>query len=125
MKKRRAEAIDIATKILRLVAQSLRRDIVWRSPNLGLYFGYLCGGACQAEIAYLRDVFVNEQNVGWFNIAMDETLPTRRTQPFGDLNAGLKHLLFRQSSSLLYEIVEASMINQLHHDVKLTMIGSG
>src|SRR5205809_5818138 len=49
----------------------------------------------------------------------------RRTQPFRDLNAGLKHLLFRQPISLFDEIIETSVIDQLHHHIKLSVIGSG
>src|SRR5438034_11257596 len=55
---------------------------------------------------------------------MNETLSVRGTQPFGDLNAGLKHLLFGQPISLFDEIIETSMIDQLHHHIKLSVIGS-
>ena len=55
---------------------------------------------------------------------MNQTLAVRRTQSFRDLNAGLKHLLFGQAISLFDEIIEASMIDQLHHHIKLFVIGS-
>ena len=56
---------------------------------------------------------------------MNQALPMRRTQSFRDLHTGLKHLLFRQPPLVFDEIVETSMIDQLHHHIKLSVIGSG
>ena len=81
-------------------------------------------GARQAKVADFRCLLIDKQNVGRFNVPMNETLSVRGTQPFGDLNAGLKHLLFGQPISLFDEIIETSMIDQLHHHIKLSVIGS-
>src|SRR5438093_13724108 len=81
--------------------------------------------ACQAEVAYFCRVFVDEQNIGRLNVTMNQTLSVGGTQSFRDLNAGLEHQLFGQVCLLLDQIIEASMINQLHYEIKLPMICSG
>ena len=124
MEKRRAEAVDVAAKILRRVVQSLRCDIIGRPPNLTSIFRALRRHAREAEVADLRRVFVDEEDVRGFDVAMNEPFCIRRPQAFRDLNAGLKHLFFRQMFSLLYKIIQAAVIDQLHHQIKLPVIGT-
>src|SRR5439155_25601569 len=101
-----------------------RRNKVSRAPNPPFPFQSLRRGARQATVADFRCLLIDKQNVGRFNVPMNETLSVRGTQPFGDLNAGLKRLLFGQTISLFDEIIETSMIDQLHHHIKLSVIGS-
>jgi len=63
MKQRCAKAVNIAANILRLVAQSLGRDIRWRSPDHTIVPCILrllrCKGG-EAEIANLRRLFIDK-----------------------------------------------------------------
>ena len=125
MEKSCTETVDIAAEIFRPVAQSLRRDVVWRPPNLSSGFGPFPCHACQTEVADLGGVFVSKQDVGRLYIAMDKTLLVGRTQPSCDLNPALKDLLLWQLFPFFNEIIEAPMIDQLHHHIKLPVISSG
>src|SRR6266536_5961062 len=80
--------------------------------------------ACEAEVTYLCGVFIDKQNIGRLNVTMNQTLLMRGTQSFRDLNAGLDHSFFAQACSLLDQIVEASMIHELHHHIILSVIRS-
>src|SRR5512132_3377181 len=77
MKQRCAEAVNVAAKVLRLVPQSLGRDIRRRSPDhaIALYILRIlrCKGG-EAEVANLRRLFIDKQNVGRLHVSMNQTL---------------------------------------------------
>ena len=56
---------------------------------------------------------------------MNQTFAIRRAQALGSLNAGLQNLFLRQTGLLLDEIVEASVLDQFHYQIKLAVIGPG
>src|SRR6266480_4506391 len=78
MKQRCAEAVNVATKVLRSVPQSLGRDVRRRSPDHAITLCILrllrCKGG-DTEVANLRRLFVDKQNVGRLHVAMNQTLP--------------------------------------------------
>ena len=78
MKQRCAKAVNVAANVLRLVAQSLRRDIRRRSPDHAIALCMLrmlrCKGG-EAEVANLRRLFIDKQNVGRLHVSMNQTLP--------------------------------------------------
>ena len=78
MKQRCAKAVNVAANVLRLVAQSLRRDIRRRSPDHTIALCMLrllrCKGG-EAEVANLRRLFIDKQNVGRLHVSMNQTLP--------------------------------------------------
>src|SRR5579884_4328814 len=108
VKKRGAEAVNVAAEIFGLFTQSLWRDIVRGAPHLAACLGTFAGGSGQAKIAELCFVFIGEQNVGRFHIAVDESAPMRRAQAFCGLNADFQHMHFGQPMASLDEIVETS-----------------
>ncbi|GEM_PF-3613212 len=55
---------------------------------------------------------------------MNETFPMRGPQPFRYLDAGFEHLFFRQPRSLFDKIIQTSVIDQFHHEIKLSVIYS-
>src|SRR5436309_14634726 len=78
MKQRCAEAVNVAAKVLRSVPQSLGRDVRRRSPDHTIALCILRLLRCKcgdAEIANLRRLFIDKQNVGRLHVAMNQTLP--------------------------------------------------
>ncbi len=69
-------------------------------------------------------MFVGEKNVGRFDIAMNQPFCLRGAQPLCHLNASFDYLFLRQALSLLDKIVETSVIDQFHHQIKLIVIDS-
>ena len=88
-------------------------------------FRALRRNAGQAKVADLRRILIDEENVGRFHVAMNKAFPMRGPEPFCDLNAGFEHLFLRQTRLLLDKIIQAPVIDQLHHQIKLSVIGSG
>ena len=78
----------------------------------------------QAEVANLRCLFIDKQNVGRFYVSMNQTLAVSCAKSSGNLNANVEHLVFRQAAMRLHKIVEASVIDQFHYDIKLAVVGS-
>ena len=81
--------------------------------------------AGQAKVADLRRVLIDKENIGRFDVAMNETFAMAGPQSFCDLDAGFKHLFFRQPFLMLDKIIQAPMIDQFHHEIKLSVIDSG
>ena len=46
----------------------------------------------------------------------------RGAQSFGDLDTGLQHLFFGQTFLPFNQIIETSAVDQLHHEIVLTLI---
>src|SRR5580765_3978055 len=84
MKQRCAKAVNVAANVLELVAQSLRRDISRRSPDHLIAPCILrllrCKGG-EAEVANLRRLFIDKQNVGRLHVSMNQPLPVSRASP--------------------------------------------
>ena len=70
-------------------------------------------------------MLVGEQDVGWFNVAMNQPLGVGGAQSFGHLHAGFEHLFLRQALPLLNQIIQAAVIDQLHDKIELVMVHSG
>ena len=127
MKERCAEAVNVTAKVLRVVAQSLGRDIRRRSPDYAIARYILrmlrCKGR-ETEVANLCRLFINKQDVSRLHISMNQTLPVSCAKSSRDLDANVDHLVFRQPDLRFDEIIEASVIDQFHHDIKLAVVGS-
>src|SRR5437667_11547437 len=83
----------------------------------------VCEGG-EAEVANLCGLFIDKQNVGRLHVSMDQTLPVSCTQASCNLDPDVENLLFRQAALRLDEIVETSVIHQLHHHIKLAVVSS-
>ena len=53
---------------------------------------------------------------------MDQALLVRGSQTARDLDAGIEHLRFPHPSLLRHPVVEASLVDQLHHEIELAMV---
>ncbi len=124
MKQRRAKAVNVAANVLRLVAQSLGGDISRRPPDHSIALWILRCERSEPEVANLRRLLVDKQNVGRLHVSMNQTLPVSCAKSSRDLNANVEHLVFLQATLRLHQIVETSMIDQLHHHVKLAVVHS-
>jgi hypothetical protein len=80
--------------------------------------------ARKAEIADFCCIFVGKQNISRLHITVNQTSPVRGTQSPRNLNANLEHAPFWHPGLQRHEIVETSMIDQLHDHVELTVICS-
>ena len=72
VKKGGTETINIAAKIFRLIIQPFRRDVIRRAPDGAASLHMRLGNSCQTEITDLRHPFFVEQNIGRFDVAMDQ-----------------------------------------------------
>src|SRR5262245_2655144 len=124
MNQRCAEAVNVAANVLRLVAQSFPGHIWRRPPD---HTAALCILRCkggEAEVANLRRLFIDKQNVGRLHISMNQTLPLSCAKSSRYLNANVEHLIFRQTTLSFDEIVKTSVIDQFHHHIKLAVVHS-
>src|SRR4030095_13234709 len=124
MKQRCAKAVNVAANVLRLIAQSLRRDIRRRPPDHAVAMWILRCECSEAEVADLRRLLVDEQNVGRLHVSMNQTLPVSCAKSSRDLDANVEHLVFRHPALRLDEIIETSTIDQFHNDIKLAVVHS-
>src|SRR5262249_27230643 len=127
MEQRCPKAVNVAANVLRLAAQSLGRDIRWRSQNHAIARCILrllrCKGG-DAEVANFHRLVIDKQNVGRLHVSMHQTPPVSCTQSSRDLDANVEHLMFRHPVLRLHKIVETSMIDQFHHYIKLAVVRS-
>src|SRR5215467_4417280 len=72
MKQRCAKAVNVAANVLRLVAQSLWRHISRRPPDHAIALWIVRGERSDAEVANLRCLFIDKQNVGWLHVSMNQ-----------------------------------------------------
>src|SRR5262245_45176860 len=124
MKQRCTKAVNVAANVVRLVTQSLGRDITRRSPDHAVPLWILRCERSDAEVANLRRLFIDKQNIGRLYVSMNQTLPVSCAKSPRDLDANVKHLVFRQAALRLHEVVETSVIDQLHHHIKLVVVHS-
>src|SRR6476620_9950214 len=75
----------------------------------------LRGKGGEAEVANLRGLLVDKQNVGWLHVSMNQTLPVSCAKSSRDLDANVEHLVFRHPALRFHEIVETSVIDQFLH----------
>ena len=76
----------------------------------------------EAEVADLRRLLVDEQNVGRLHVSMNQALPVSCAKSSRDLDANVEHLVFRHPALRLDEIIEASIIDEFHHHIKLAVV---
>jgi 23S rRNA pseudouridine1911/1915/1917 synthase len=124
MKQRCAKAVNVAADVLRLVTQPLGRDIRRRPPDHAVALWILRCECSEAEVANLRRLFIDKQNVGRLHISMNQTLAVSCAKSSGNLDANVEHLVFRQPALRFNEIVETSVIDQFHHHIKLAVVHS-
>ena len=124
MKQRCAKTVNVATNVLRSIAQSLGRDVNRRSPDHTLILQILCCKGGEAKVANLRRLFIDKQNVSRFHVSMNQTLPVSCAQSSGNLDANVEDLMFRQRAVRFDEIVKISVIDQFHHHIELAVVGS-
>ena len=67
-------------------------------------------------------MWIRKKDVARFDVAMDEIVFERRVEPFGDLDADLKHLDLCQTLLNAHEIVERTFFGQLHRQIELAMV---
>src|SRR5262245_2793272 len=102
MKQRCAKAVNVAADVLRLVAQSLGRDVSRRSPDHAVALWILRCKGSDAEGANLRRLFIDKQDVGRLYVPMNQTLPMSCAKSPRNLDANVEHLVFRQAALRLH-----------------------
>src|SRR5262245_53871560 len=74
MKQRCAKAVNVTANVLRLVAQSLGRNIRRRPPDHAVALWILRCECSETEVANLRRLFIDKQNVGRLHVPMNQAL---------------------------------------------------
>src|SRR5205823_8211299 len=104
--------------------QPFRRDIFRGSPNDTADSPTLRCAASKTKVADFCCVFIDKQNISRLHITVNQASPLRSTQSPCNLDANLEHSLFWQPKLQRHEIVEASLIDQLHYHIELAVICS-
>jgi SM-20-related protein len=120
-----ARGVNVALRCCRRAVQPLGREVGERAddePGAGDAVGI---GCCRdTEIDDLHRARRCEQQVGWFDIAMDDATPVRGVERSEELGSDIAHVIARKrlcgnSSS------EGLAREALHHDERLTFVHTG
>jgi hypothetical protein len=71
MKQRCTKAVNVAANILRLATQSLGRDVRRRPPDHAIALWIVRCECSDAEVANLRRLFIDKQDVGRLHVSMN------------------------------------------------------
>jgi hypothetical protein len=120
-----AEGIDIAPEILGFVVEFFWGEIVGCAPDFaGGEFAFFGGGG-ETEVDDFGDLKVIEEDIAWFDIAMDETGLVSGAEALGDLDTDLEGLGFGDFGVLGNALIESALLDEFHGDVEATIVHSG
>ena len=122
MKEGAAEAIDVAAKVLGLIVEFFRSDIVGSAPNFAACccgFGHDGG---EPEVHQFGCVGICEEDVAGFNIAVDEAALEGCFEATSDLDSDFQDLDFGKLGLEVDEIIERAFFDELHRHVKKAVV---
>ena len=120
-----AEGIDIAAEVLGFVVEFFWGEIVGGSPDFAARFFFFFGGDGETEVDDFGDLIVIEEDIAWFDIAMDESGLVSGAEALGDLDADLEGLGFGEFGVLGDSLIESALLDEFHGDVEATIVHSG
>ena len=120
MKESRAKTVDIRTRIGGLSPQLLGRNVIGRSPDS--FRCALAGKTCYAEVNKLPVHLLVKQDVLRLDVTVHKADLIGFVQSFGDIQADLYNHALIQALSRLDQLVETPPVDQLHDDVRLSLL---
>ena len=122
VEERGAEGIDIAAEILGLVVEFFWGEIVGGAPDFAVGEFAFFGGSGETEVDDFSDLIVIEEDIAWFDIAMDETGLVSGAEALGDLDTDAEGLGFGKFGVLGNALIESALLDEFHGDVEATVV---
>ena len=115
---RSPQAVHVGMEIFPMPQDFFGRDVVRSAPDGGLVVLVLLRLPGEAEVHELGFAVFVEEDVAWFDVAMEEIALESGLESRGDSNPDIEHVEFGHHAVAQNPAVEAAVIGELKHDVR-------
>ena len=125
MEERPAQAVNVASEILGIMVQLFRGDIIRRPPDFPAgFFLRLFQRQGETEVHDLGRVRVGKKDVARLHVAVNQARLVGGVQTRRNLGSDLQHLRLGDAALQVHQVIERTLVHQLHRDVILSVVAS-